>query len=429
MLNDDEKILFDKILSELPKEIGEAYYIKLIGEETTEGGKPKRFTKKHGIPKLIDADWPEDMKEELIRMYALAKKYSKPAGGYIHKISYDAPLDIGDIITKLENKGFIVEPCNGKSLKFKYKKIRQEAKFDEDGKVNYVTYPIYLHYELDLDNNILEINNMQMAHYGPAKSAVKYKLPFIKINSVIAETPDPVEVNEKLKRFIEDLKTVVVVNNIIREMESNTTCNFDRYELLGEIEPYKTCIERLKTDDDSFNTCLPLMIPSKCRDKSKYQNIQDIENLRIPPTAGIRTLVIKEVYLDIQDLDVEMIEEDEIIELNGKKQNLREYVCNTGFDDFKKMELEGDDDIFENNTVKICVKAGGRIAGVGGKLLYDGANYEFTVKHGINMRGIRPDIFKINYPGDSLITDKNKHDELIKVKNRLITIYKNVFLK
>jgi hypothetical protein len=430
IFSDNEKESIKKILTQLTKDYVRDYYIKIIGQDWDK----KEPNKEEMIFKLLSVDWPEELKHELYELYARVKKYSKPQGGYIVRISYDeSSFDIDKFISQLKSAGFKNITKDGNKIKFVYEDVGCDIKIDEDeGRIYPVTYPIYLHYEIDFDNNILIIRNLMMNLYEKAKKIFAENVPGIKLGSVIDKFANPTEINNKFKRFIEDLKTIVFVNRIIRECLDDNG-NSTRGRNLTDYPECKNCLDRLKNEPTLFQKYHPLMIYSESPYRNKFNTVNDIENLKVCPLAEIMSLVIQKVYLDVSNLDTDAIPPNETITVNGKQILLRDFLKNSGFDDFKEIELTGENDIFGNNIVKICTdpNAGGRIGGIQGIITYEGDTYEFVIKHGIRkpgMNAVRPDSLKVKFKSNSLIYDKEKYERLLKVRDMIQTIYNEVFL-
>ena len=420
-LTEDEKIFYEHMLEECPTDIIKEYYIKIFGDDN-----PPRRSRM--ISRLLDADWPEEYKEEFEKKYSKAKAYNKPQGGYIletqtlpEKDEFVRLLNSSDGFRKLYDYGDIVV--------FRYELVKKKIAYYDEYLGTYKTYPTYMfcYYTIDFKNKVLIIRNGRPNEYKSAVS--KFKKTFsISIDGTInKKNYSPEDINKKLEQFVKDLKSVLVFERLIREGHKIADDNEYRAD---NIEPYKSCIERMRKYPDLQEMYLPLI-----RGNNTDIDVSYLSSIEIKPgdSYNFETLKIFEEYLDTTSINIHTIPKnypvDVIIEGEPKKVNLRDYLVTSKIDDFKNLNIEGKEDIFDNNTIKLCIKAGATIKGLAGKLLYKGREYKFVIKHGINFKPERPDVFKLMPPKDTLNFEESFHRDIEMAYRDLFNIYKAIFLR
>jgi len=433
-LNYNEKLNYDIMLSNCPSTSGivEEYYIKIVGK------KDKLPKNKDMMSELINADWPDSIKKEFKEKYSKAKRYGKPQGGYILKLN-NLPKKEEFVnllkpycVDKRGKSGFRIfdeEDDEDNKLQFRYELKENKISYYDDylGEFgNHTTYKYY-YYTIDFKNKVLFIKNGLPPEYNTAVKLFKNTFnPNISVSgSINQRVYYPDDINAKMERFVKYLKSIAVFEKLIRNGHNMA----DENNRAGNIEPYKSTIEDMSNSSELKECFLHLI-----RGDDYDIDLEYLSNIEIKPKSEDigGTLKIFKEYLDTSYINPYSIPDDYPpveITVEGKTEyvNLKKYLLTSSFGEFKNLELEGKEDIFENNTIKLCVKAQASIKGLEGKLEYKSREYKFVIKHGVNFRPDKPDTFKL-IPPKKLIFDDDYYMDIKMAYNDLFNIYKHVFL-
>uniref|UniRef100_A9A7X5 Uncharacterized protein n=1 Tax=Methanococcus maripaludis (strain C6 / ATCC BAA-1332) TaxID=444158 RepID=A9A7X5_METM6 len=384
--------------------------------------------------RILNSRWTDEEMGELRQYYSRILINSRLFGGYILKIhdpnnnfTREAILEI--LNSNLYNSalpneaGF--EVSNAENLRFIYKIPKNHCIFDDEGLCHSVLYPISLRYRIDLDKKHLILEDGSPWKYQSALAKLRTKFPGLELKAGFnSNTDDPDEynmaINNKFKNYIDYLKVALKLNYIV----DNGLHGQNNSQLINDI--FGNLLTNIGNSPEVLTAVLRLI-----NSETNSYSLSDLQNMRVAPDAlTVRHLNVKNVYMDTEDIDPEMIPDDELYSFDGGQEvSFKEYLESTGIEELNAINIGGKEDIFENKLVALCVRAKGRIIGIDGTLNYNLENYTFTLKHGVGFIGdLQPDLYSLKFSVKNGIESGIRRGQINQMYDRLRALYDVVFL-
>jgi len=426
-LTEDEKWKFKKIFEDLSLSTVEGLYRKKFGRDFE--SEKKRGIKNRIIQELLNAEWTEEEKRDLVDYYLDVLRKSKPIAAYILKVGNDVTWEtIENIVAENKAdlsvdpivKGFVIDDQD--EFRFSYWYPYFHGFFTDTGKYVRVVYPVSIPFRLDNRRNLLYIEDS--VPYKFTKSVSLLKDP-LSLQSVIEDEISE-EINEKFREFINNIRAILILKQAINAQSGAGTVirrrvpphnSEDQVINVDELvrREFIHKLQEMRNEERDFYLSL---IGLSSHEKSLDDLVSYLQALPLPLVVRVKEVFsIKDVDLDVGEIELEDIEDEE----------LRKKLV--GIDDLLRIKLKGDRDIFENETVKTYINAGGRIAGIYGTLHYRLGVYEFSLKHGVgfNTQAI-PGYIKVKRQGKEIIETDEERQELEEVFNLLLSLYLHIFV-
>ncbi|WP_054840107.1 hypothetical protein [Thermococcus sp. JCM 11816] len=279
-------------------------------------------------------------------------------------------------------------------------------------------------FKIDFERNLLYIEDSIPYKFIKGVSILKNTLS---LKSILKEGMSEEDINMRFKKFLDDIRAILIIKQAISAQRENTkkirrrTPPQDSENQVINVDEFvrKSFLQRLQKISESEREFYLSLIELKYRKESQQEPISYLLNLPLPAVVKVKDVFsIKDVDIDVSDIEIDDIEDEKL------KEKL------SGIDDLVRIELKGDRDIFENETVKAYITAGGgRIVGISGLLHYGIGVYEFSLKHGVNFNIQEvPGYIKVKRKGKEIIESDEEREELENVFNLLLALYVHTFI-
>jgi len=254
--------------------------------------------------------------DELRQYYSRILINSRLFGGYILKIhdpnnTFTRERILEILNSNLYNPAIPGEPgfevSNAENLRFIYKLPKNHCIFDDDGLCHPVLYPISLRYRIDLDKKHLILEDGSPWKYQSALAKLRTKFAGLELRAGFnPNTDDPDEynmaINNKFKNYIDYLKVALKLNYIV----SNGLQSQNNSRLINDT--FGNLLTNIGNSQNVLTAVLRLV-----NSETNSYSLNDLRNMHVAPDAlTVRHLTVKNVYMDTEDIDPEMIPEDEL---------------------------------------------------------------------------------------------------------------------